>query len=87
MALCSGATWAAGRANLTASPIDRDDQGRRQPVGLGWELRCVGEVGAVETAHPGRVWMGKDLAPATASEVACLLAGMLVYDPPEQRSR
>ena len=25
--------------------------------------------------------------PATASELACLLAGMLVYDPPEQRSR
>lgn len=72
-------------ANLAVRPIDRDETGHLQRDGLGWELRGAGGIGAVEVAHPGRIWLDKGLAPATAQEVACLLAGLLLYDPPARQ--
>jgi len=74
-----------GEGSLVVTPIDHDDHGNLQPLSLGWELRGAGPVGAVETPHPGRFWLQKGLAPATADQVACLLAGMLLYDPPQRQ--
>lgn len=79
-----GGAAVVGEGNLVVSPIDRAESGSHYPGGLGWELRGAGPVGAVEVQHPGRFWLGKTLAPATANEAACLLAGLALYMPPEQ---
>ncbi len=80
--LLAGAAM-VGDVNLAVTPIDRDDSGYQRPGGLGWQLRGAGPIGGVETQHPGRFWLEKSLAPATANEAACLLAGLLLYEPPQ----
>ncbi len=80
-----GGAAVVGDGNLLANPVDHDEHGSLYSMGLGWELRGAGPIGAVETQHPGRFWLSKGLAPATADQTACLLAGMLLYDPPERK--
>ncbi|MBI5607833.1 MAG: hypothetical protein HY902_03025 [Deltaproteobacteria bacterium] len=79
-----GGAAVIGENNLAVNPIDRAENGAQFQEGLGWELRGVGPIGAVEAQHPGRFWLEKGLAPTTAHDAACLLAGMALYQPPEQ---
>jgi hypothetical protein len=44
-----------------------------------------GPIGAVEVRRPGRVWIAKTAPERTRRELVCLFAGLLIYQPPEQR--
>jgi hypothetical protein len=41
--------------------------------------------GAVDLKTPGRVWIGKALEGAAREQVACLFAGLLLYQPAKER--
>ena len=41
-----------------------------------------GAVGAVEVLRPGRVWLNERLPEAERPPVACLSAGLMLYQPP-----
>jgi hypothetical protein len=42
----------------------------------------AGSVGAVEVLRPGRVWLNERLPEAERTPVACLSAGLMLYQPP-----
>ena len=41
-----------------------------------------GSVGAVEILRPGRVWLNERLPETERPPVACLSAGLMLYQPP-----
>jgi len=42
-------------------------------------------VGAVEVAGKGRVWLNRALEPAARADMACLFAGLLLYQAPRKK--
>jgi hypothetical protein len=42
-------------------------------------------IGAVDLKRPGRVWIGKSVEGAARAQLACLFAGLLLYQPAEER--
>ena len=39
-------------------------------------------VGAVDVIRPGRVWMGRAIEPGERKQLACIFAGLMLYQPP-----
>jgi hypothetical protein len=43
-----------------------------------------GVTAAVDVLGPGRVWLGKGLDEQQRKDVTCVLAGLLLYQPPKK---
>ena len=54
----------------------------RNTAPMGYELRAQHTIAAIEVAHPGRAWFSTLLDPAARADIACLFAGLLLYQPP-----
>jgi hypothetical protein len=52
---------------------------------LGYRVDGEGPIGAVDVVKPGRVWLNKSLEEPRRRQVACVLAGLLLYQPPRDR--
>jgi len=52
---------------------------------LGYRVDGEGPMGAVGVVKPGRVWLAKSLPPRVHEELACLFAGLMLYEPPKER--
>lgn len=50
---------------------------------LGYRVDGEGPIGAVGVVKPGRVWLAKALPARTHAELACLFAGLMLYEPPK----
>lgn len=46
---------------------------------------ATGPIGAVELKKPGRVWISKAVEGSARQQIACLFAGLLLYNPPTDR--
>jgi len=61
------AVWTANSALAPAEPVGFRVDGAEGPAG------------AVDTLHPARIWLSKRLGSAERRDLACLLAGVLLY--------
>jgi len=76
-------TALARNANYTIEGIYTDEKGSSSSKPLGYQVRGPNEaVAAVEVTGKGRVWLSKSLEPGARGDVACLFAGLLLYQPP-----
>ena len=48
-------------------------------------MRAGDSVSAVEVAGKGRVWLNKSLDADARADLACLFAGLLLYQPPQSK--
>jgi hypothetical protein len=81
------AAW-QGNANLHgyAIPMRAIEQyanGVHSQYPLGYDVRGQVAVGAVEVKRPGRVWLSQTLDPQSHAELACLFAGLLLFETPK----
>ena len=83
-------TW-QGQVKLRGFPLainslNQYSNGLTSSRPLGFEVRGQVPVGAVETDRPGRVWLSSTLDAAGHAELACLFAGMLLFDSPRDHT-
>jgi hypothetical protein len=76
-------TLSARNANFTVEGVYQDETGGSRSSPLGYQVRSAETVGAVEVAGKGRVWLSKGLDDDTRVQLACVFAGLLLYQPPE----
>src|SRR5690606_6809923 len=68
---------------LTVALVDSTDKGNLTGRAAGYRVDGEqGAVGAVETLHPGQVWLAKDLSEPDAETLSCLFAGWMLYRAP-----
>ncbi len=48
----------------------------------GYRVDGDAAVGAVDVIRPGRVWMGRAIEPGERKQLACVFAGLMLYQPP-----
>ena len=48
----------------------------------GYRVDGDAAVGAVDVLRPGRVWMGRAIEPSERKQLACIFAGLMLYQPP-----
>jgi len=66
--------------------ITERENGRMQSHDpLGYRVDGEGPLAAVGVVKPGRVWLSKALPERTRDELACLFAGLMLYEPPKDR--
>jgi hypothetical protein len=75
-------TVTARSANYQIEGVYTDEKGSSTSKPIGYEVRGTEPVGAVEVAGKGRVWLSKSLDAGAKADVACLFAGLLLYQPP-----
>lgn len=73
----------AGGAKYRVSAVTETDKSNfgSGPAGFRFDGEA-GSVGAVEVLRPGRVWLNERLPEAERPPVACLSAGLMLYQPP-----
>jgi hypothetical protein len=76
-------TVTARGASYEIEGIYTDEKGSTTSKPMGYLVHASDPVGAVEVSGKGRVWLSKTLAPAARADVACLFAGLLLYQPPQ----
>jgi hypothetical protein len=64
---------------------ERENGRMRSHDPLGYRVDGEGPVAAVGVVKPGRVWLSKTLPERTREELACLFAGLMLYEPPKDR--
>jgi len=64
-------------------PATAEGGGSAFSVPVGFEAGGTPPLGAVETVHPGRVWINRALGPGERADLACLFAGLLLYRTPD----
>jgi hypothetical protein len=62
--------------------LDRYEGGTQSLDPTGFEARAGVVAGAVEVLRPGRVWLARPLDASRRAGLACLFAGLLLYQPP-----
>ena len=50
----------------------------------GYRVDGQSPTAAVDVLGPGRVWLAKDIAPQQRTDVICVLAGLMLYQPPKK---
>ena len=74
---------ALGEEEYTLTPVDETDKSSLGPGPAGFRVDAGGKPqGAVETLHPGRVWLSKDVTGSVADKLSCLFVGLMLYVPP-----
>lgn len=78
-----GGELSAGGAKYRVSAVVETDKSSlgSGPAGFRFDGEA-GSVGAVEVLRPGRVWLNERLPEAERTPVACLSAGLMLYQPP-----
>jgi hypothetical protein len=80
-----GTVTAPDGSSYQLAGIYTDEKGSAVSHPIGFDIRGAGPVGAVEVVGKGRVWMNRSLAPAVRADLACLFAGLLLYQPPRKK--
>lgn len=79
-----GGTMKAGEASFEVKAIN-DRQGGLSAGGpAGYRVDGQGVTAAVDVLGPGRVWLAKDLEGDKRTDVTCVLAGLMLYQPPKK---
>jgi hypothetical protein len=73
----------ARTAKYDIEGIYTDEKGSTTGKPMGYLVRGSDPIGAVEVSGKGRVWLAKGLEPGARADVACLFAGLLLYQPPQ----
>ena len=73
----------AHNAKYEIEGIYTDEKGSSTSNVIGYHVHGSDPVGAVEVAGKGRVWLSRALDPGTRADVACLFAGLLLYQQPQ----
>ena len=76
-------TITARSAKYDIEGIYTDEKGSSTGKPMGYLVRGSDPIGAVEVSGKGRVWLAKGLDPGARADVACLFAGLLLYQPPQ----
>jgi hypothetical protein len=76
-------TVTARNAKYEIEGIYADEKGSSTSKPMGYLVHGTDPIGAVEVSGKGRVWLAKTLEPAARADVACLFAGLLLYQPPQ----
>lgn len=72
-----------GDDKYTLTPVEETDKSSFGAGPAGFRVDAEGKPrGAVETLHPGRVWLGKDVEGPVADKLSCLFVGLMLYVPP-----
>lgn len=71
-----------GAFSVTA--IDKCETGSCGVSTAGYDIRAQSAAGAFEIFHPGRLWLARSLAGDARADLACLAAGILLYQPPSE---
>lgn len=83
----TGIARTSAQASYNVRAVTERENGKtesRDPLGYRIDGE-TGPVGAVGVQKPGRVFLAKALPERARRELACLFAGLLIYQPPEQR--
>lgn len=73
----------SGGSKYKVSPVNETDKTNLTSGPAGFRFDGdAGSIGAVETLRPGRVWLNERLPEADRPSVACLSAGLMLYQPP-----
>ena len=77
----SGRAEARGE-KYTIEAISTLEGGASMGEPMGFQMRSsAAAAGAVETIHPGRLWLARSLPAPAKDDLACLVAGLLLYKP------
>jgi hypothetical protein len=77
-------TLTARNASYTIEGVYTDEKGSSSGKPLGYRVFGPAAVGAVEVSGKGRVWLAKSLDTRARADLACLFAGLLLYQPPQR---
>lgn len=78
-----------GERQLSISRLFSNAQGVEfyEPLGFGVSGATPSgtrtDLGAVELAHPGQVWLSPELTLTEQAQLSCLFSGLLLYQPPD----
>jgi hypothetical protein len=78
-----GTVSTGGGGSYAIEGIYTDEKGKSTSSPLGYQVRGGESVGAVEVLNKGRVWLSRSLEAPRRAEVACLFAGLLLYQAPK----
>jgi hypothetical protein len=79
-----GGTLKAKDASYQVKAINDREGGLSGGGPAGYRVDGQGITAAVDVLGPGRVWLAKGLTGDQRSDVACVLAGLLLYHPPKK---
>lgn len=76
-------TVSLGEDKYTLTPVEETDKSSFGSGPAGFRVDADGKPqGAVETLHPGRVWLSKGVEGQVADKLSCLFVGLMLYVPP-----
>ena len=78
-----GALLHRSGAAAPLQPAAAESGGSSFSLPVGFEAGGAPPLGAVETVHPGRVWINRTLGTGEKADLACLFAGLLLYREPD----
>ena len=79
----SAGALTVGDAKYKVSPVNTTDKSNLGSGAAGFRYDSAeGALGAVEVLRPGRVWLNARLPEAQRMPVACVSAGLMLYQPP-----
>jgi hypothetical protein len=76
-------TMSAHGASYAVEGVYTDEKGSSISKPVGYHVHGSDPVGAVEVLGKGRVWLNRTLDAGTRADVACLFAGLLLYQAPQ----
>jgi hypothetical protein len=59
--------------------------GRAQSQPAGYRVDGDEPLAAVEVQHPGQIWLKPDVDEPARAELSCLMVGLMLYQPPNER--
>jgi hypothetical protein len=78
-------TASLGEEHYVLTPVEETDKSSFAAGPSGFRLDLDGKPqGAVETLHPGRVWLSKGVEGSRADQLSCLFVGLMLYVPPRE---
>jgi hypothetical protein len=75
----------AHEATYQVKAINERHDGSKASSPAGFRVDGEGVAAAVDVLGGGRVWMGKELDGVQRSDLTCVIAGLLLYEPPRRR--
>lgn len=74
-----------GEEQYTLTPVNETDKSSFASGPAGFRVDADGKPrAAVETLHPGRVWLSPGVEGAEATQLSCLFVGLMLYVPPRE---
>jgi hypothetical protein len=79
-----GGTLTAHDATFQVKAINDREGGMSSGGPAGYRVDGQGVTAAVDVLGPGRAWLAKGLADPQRTDVTCVIAGLLLYQPPKK---